>query len=57
MRRIALPSVSRRKSSSRQAQSASRRGASSVGRTSKSAIGLALANLFQGQTSWQSSQP
>ena len=33
------------------------RGASSAGRTSKSAIGLALANLFHGQTSWQSSQP
>ena len=32
-------------------------GASSAGRTSKSAIGLALANLFHGQTSWQSSQP
>ena len=57
MRRIALPSVSRRKSSSRQAQRSSSRGASSAGRTSKSAIGLAVANLFHGQTSWQSSQP
>jgi tRNA threonylcarbamoyl adenosine modification protein YjeE len=37
MRRIALPSVSRRKSSSRQAQSASSCGESSAGLTSKSA--------------------
>ena len=57
MRRIALPSVSRRKSSSRQAQSASSCGESSAGLTSNSASGLALANLFHGQTSWQSSQP
>ncbi len=57
MRRIALPSVARRNSASSHAHSVSSSGASSAGRTSKSASGLALANLFQGQTSWQSSQP
>ena len=45
------------KSASLHAQRSSRRGSSSCGRTSKSAIGLAVAYLFHGQTSWQSSQP
>ena len=57
MRRIALPSVARRKSSSLHAQSSSSVASAKAARPSKSASGLACAYLFHGQTSWQSSQP
>ena len=57
MRRIALPSVWRKNSSSLQAHNASSVAPSSGARASKSGKGLSLAYLFQGHTSWQSSQP
>ena len=57
MRRIAEPSVRRRKAASSQAQSSSSELPDRPSRGSKSARLLRTANLFQGQTSWQSSQP
>jgi len=57
MRRIALPSVWRRKSSSLQRHSCSSVASLSGSRESKSGTLLRCAYLFQGQTSWQSSQP
>ena len=55
--RSALPSVFSRYSASLQANSSTRSGSSSRWRTRKSGSAATRANLFQGHTSWQSSQP
>ena len=57
MRRIALPSVWRRKSASFQPHKASSVGSLRVSRASKSGSVARCAYLFHGQISWQSSQP
>jgi hypothetical protein len=57
MRRMALPSVRRRNSASSQRNSAASGAPARPGRSSKSGSGLRWAYLFQGQASWQSSQP
>src|SRR5205085_1154775 len=57
IRRMALPSVNRRNSSSVHAKSFTSCAPESPSRSSKSGKALLRANLFHGQTSWQSSQP
>ena len=57
LRRIGLPSVRRRNSSSSHANSCGSVAVSRSLRARKSGSSVRLANLFQGQTSWQSSQP
>jgi hypothetical protein len=57
MRRIGEPSVRRKNVASSQAKSVVSRWPVSPARASKSGRLLRWANLFQGQASWQSSQP
>jgi hypothetical protein len=57
MRRIALPSVKCKKSCAVHANSETKEAAPKPWRSSKSGTTERLANLFQGQTNWQSSQP
>ncbi|MCY1560262.1 hypothetical protein D9M68_973810 [compost metagenome] len=57
MRRIGLPSRRRLNSSSSHMNSSTSVALSSPLRTSKSGNSERCANLFQGQTTWQSSQP